>query len=113
MQGDVKGTHEQRFGANEAMFREVNEAIERGQWPGEVGSTASFRCECARLGCTRIIELTVEEYEEVRAHSRRFVVAIGHQQPEVERVVEERPAYLVVEKRDQAGEVAEATDPRR
>jgi len=108
----MRGTEEQRLGANEAVFREVNEAIERGQWPGDEGNRAHFRCECAQLGCTRIVELTVEEYEEVRAHSRRFVVAVGHQQPAVERVVVERPDYLVVEKRDRAGEVADRTDPR-
>lgn len=108
----MRGSDEQRLGANEAAFREVNEAIERGQWPGDEAKRASFRCECSRLGCTRIIELTVEEYEAVRAHSRRFVVAIGHQQPEVERVVVEKPRYLVVEKRERAGEVADRTDPR-
>jgi hypothetical protein len=108
----MRGTEEERLGANEAAFREVNEAIERGQWPGDEGERASFRCECARLGCTQIIELTVEEYQAVRAHSRRFVVAVGHQQPAVERVVVERPGYLVVEKRDRAGELAERTDPR-
>lgn len=101
-----------RAGANEALFREINEAIERGQWPGEP-EPAGFRCECAQLGCTRILELTVEAYEGVRAHPRRFIVADGHEQPAVEDVVERAPGYLVVEKRDEAGEVAEATDPRR
>jgi len=109
----MTGTHQQRLGANEAVLREVNEAIERGQWPGDQAGTVSFRCECARLGCTRILELTVVAYEDVRAHPRRFVVAVGHEQPEVERVVEQQPGYLVVEKADEAAEVAEATDPRR
>ena len=108
----MPGTDEQRAGANESVLREVNEAIERGQWPGDQDRKASFRCECARLGCTRIIELTVEEYEAVRSHPRRFIVAIGHELLEAERIVEEHGGYLVVEKRDQAGEVAEATDPR-
>jgi hypothetical protein len=106
-------THERRLGANEAVFREINEAIERGQWPGEETSRASFRCECAQLGCTRILALSVEEYEEVRSYPRRFVVAVGHEQLEVERIVVQKPGYLVVEKRDAAAEVAEATDPRR
>jgi hypothetical protein len=101
-----------RIAANEPVFREINEAIERGQWPGDEAQRVSFRCECARLGCTRIIELTVSEYERVRAHSRRFVVAVGHQQPALEAVVEQLDGCLVVEKRDQAGVRAEATDPR-
>ena len=52
-----------RLGANEALFREINEGIERGQWPGEEDSPVSFRCECARLGCNELVELTVRKYE--------------------------------------------------
>lgn len=101
-----------RLGANEAAFREVNEGIERGQWPGEEDSPISFRCECAQLGCNELLELSVNEYESVRANPRRFIVVTGHQRPDVEQVVDVRPGYLIVEKRDQAGTVAEETDPR-
>ena len=103
---------EARLGANEAVFREVNEGIERGQWPGEEERPISFRCECARLGCNDLLELSVNEYESVRSNPRRFIVVAGHQRPDVEQVVEVRPGYLIVEKRDQAGTVAEETDPR-
>ena len=102
---------EQLLATNEATFREVNEALERGHWPGEAG-TIAFRCECARLGCTRLIEMTPREYEHVRAHPRRFLVAIGHDLPEVETVVEVHDNYAVVEKRAEAGRMAEVTDPR-
>lgn len=101
-----------RVAANEAAFRELNEAIESGQWPGEEDSPVGFRCECARLGCDQVIELTVGEYEWVRAHPRRFALAPGHEFQEQERVVESRPGYVVVEKRDVAGATAEAADPR-
>jgi hypothetical protein len=97
---------------NEATIRDVNEGIERGQWPGEEDSPVGFRCECARLGCNQLVELTVHEYEEIRAHSRRFVVAPGHELLDVETVIEARPGYLIVEKRGQAGEAAERHDPR-
>ncbi len=103
---------QRRAGANESAFREVNEAIERGQWPGDEANQVSFRCECAELGCTEIIELTVGEYERVRANPRRFIVAVGHEQPEVETVVERSADYVVVEKRDRAADLAEANDPR-
>ena len=103
---------QQRLGTNEAVFREINDGIERGQWPGEEDKPVSFRCECARLGCNQLIELTVREYERVRANSRWFIVVPGHEHPELEVVVETQPGYLVVEKADQAGESAEATDPR-
>jgi hypothetical protein len=109
----VEGQQQQRrAAANEATIRDVNEGIERGQWPGEEDAPVGFRCECAQLGCNQLVELSVREYETIRAHPRRFVVASGHEFPDVETVVETRPGYVIVEKRDQAGEVAEALDPR-
>jgi len=103
---------ERRLARNESVFREINESIERGQWPGEEDRPVGFRCECAQLGCAEVLQLSVAEYERVRAHARRFVVVPGHERPEIELVVERTPNYLVVEKRDQAAAAAEAADPR-
>ncbi|MDQ6777762.1 MAG: hypothetical protein M3071_16485 [Actinomycetota bacterium] len=102
---------EQRLSANQARFREVNEAISRGQWPGEGDGVVDFRCECATLGCNRLVEVALSEYERIRAHPRRFIVLPGHERPELETVVERRTGYLVVEKTDGAGELSEETDP--
>jgi hypothetical protein len=110
---DLRDESQARLGANEAVFRQVNEGIERGQWPGEEDSPISFRCECAQLGCNELLELSVNEYESVRANPRRFIVVPGHQRPDIEHVIDVRPGYVIVEKRDQAGTVAEETDPRR
>ena len=104
--------NQRRAAANEATIRDVNEGIERGQWPGEEDTPVGFRCECARLGCNRLIELTVREYEQIRKNPRRFVVLPGHEFPDVETVVTARRGYVIVEKRDQAAEVAERRDPR-
>jgi hypothetical protein len=103
---------QERLGANESVFREINEGIERGQWPGEEDAPVSFRCECARLGCSELVDLSVREYERVRANPRRFIVVPGHERLDVEIVAETRPGYLIVEKRDQAGEEAVERDPR-
>jgi hypothetical protein len=103
---------QRRLAANETVFREVNEGIERGQWPGEGDHPVRFRCECARLGCNLMLELTLAEYEQVRSHPRRFLMIDGHQVPELERVVQREPGYLVVQKLDEAGEKAEEADPR-
>ena len=101
----------ERIGHNEAVFRDVNERIEAGHWPGE-GDPVAFRCECARLRCNLLVELTVSEYEQVRSDPRRFVLAEGHELPAHERVVERHATYEVVEKHGAAGRVAEETDPR-
>jgi hypothetical protein len=105
------GTQE-RIGRNEALFREVNEAIARGLWPGEDGPVR-FRCECARVDCREHVELGREDYEQLRREARCFVLVEGHELPEPESVVDVRPGYVVVQKHGVAGAVAEATDPRR
>jgi hypothetical protein len=103
---------QRRLATNEALFREVNEAIERGVWHGEGRTLAAFRCECAQLDCNQMVSVTPREYERIRTHPRRFLVLPGHANPEVESIVETREGYLVVEKRDAAGRLADASDPR-
>jgi hypothetical protein len=99
----------QRVARNEAAFRKVNEAIERGRQTRE--GLLGFVCECGRLGCNEIIELFLSEYEAVRADGRRFAVRHGHQVgPEA--VIETHERYLVVAKQGRAGDIAEFSDPR-
>jgi hypothetical protein len=97
---------------NEAIFREVNEAIERGQWPGNEDTPRAFRCECARRHCAKLVTITPQDYERIRENARRFVLLPGHEHAELERVVERTADYVVVEKVGAAGREAEATDPR-
>jgi hypothetical protein len=103
---------QQRIARNESIFRNVNEAIESGHWPGEDATPLAFRCECGRLGCSRLIEITVGDYERVRAHARRFLIVCDHDISKAETVVETHADYVVVEKRGEAGRVAAVTDPR-
>ncbi len=101
-----------RTARNEAIFRDVNEALRAGHWPGDEDAPIAFRCECGELGCSRMIDLTAREYERIRANPRRFFVAPDHHIAEAESVVERHDSHLVVEKQAQAGRIAEATDPR-
>jgi hypothetical protein len=101
-----------RIADNEARFREVNEAIWRGSWPGEDDGAASFRCECAARECNLLVSLTPREYERVRANSRHFLVLPGHEAPRGETVVERHPHYVIVEKLGEVGRLLEASDPR-
>ncbi len=103
---------QQRIALNESVFREVNEKLRSGHWPGEEDVPLAFRCECGHLGCNRMIEVEAADYERVRAHPRRFLLAPDHDISEAETVVERRPGYVVVEKQAVAGKIAEATDPR-
>jgi hypothetical protein len=72
-----------------------------------------YFCECSRTDCRAILRLSSDEYEAVRADSRRFAIAPGHEYAEVERVVDDQGRYAVVEKFEEVAPVVEATDPRR
>lgn len=110
------GAREERLGANEALFREVNERVAEVAeqfLAGETPATVNFSCECADGACVERIAMTLEEYEAVRAKATRFAVIPGHEMPDIERVVARHPNYLVIEKQDpDAKEVALETDPR-
>ena len=105
-------TREERAARNEAVFREVNERVE------EINETlgaqdGSFLCECGDSSCAARLRLSHIEYEDVRAHGDRFVLLRGHEDVEIERVVEERDGYVVVEKLGDGAEIARDLDPRR
>ena len=98
---------------NEALFREVNERIE------DVGTTLlpddqpmEFLCECDNRDCVEKVSATRAEYEAIRAVGTHFVVLPGHEDPGVERVVQENERFLVVEKEGEAAQEAEQSDPR-
>lgn len=100
---------------NQALFRDVNERIEeitdRDGYPRL--EPRDFLCECANTECKATISLTRDEYEEIRRIPTRFPIARGHDDAEIERVVEETDRYVVVEKFGEGGVLAVELDPRR
>jgi hypothetical protein len=101
----------QRIAMNEATFRKVNEGMEVGQDPEGL---LTFICECGRMGCSELIQLTRREYEGIRKDPQRFAILDGHQILEAEKIVERHDRYVVVEKSgDPEAEIVEHTDPRR
>ena len=105
---------ERRVGLNEAVFRQVNERIEGlNEAFGAITETMQVICECGDASCIEQITISLPEYEELRQDPRRFALVPGHEDERVERVVERRDGYHVVEK-DEGGpaRLAERTDPR-
>ena len=101
----------ERRALNENAFREMNERLERlGEEFGD--DAVEFLCECADPACSAALAIQVSLYEAVRDQPRWFLVVPGHEREGVERVVQEHPGWLVIEKVGEAGEVAEDTDPR-
>jgi hypothetical protein len=81
----------------EAAFREVNEAIAETAARFDADE-ADFICECADPQCVHRVTVELEEYEEVRSQATHFLLAPGHHEPKVERVVEQTEELEVVEK---------------
>ena len=81
----------------EALFREVNERIAESAQRFEAATT-EFVCECGDSGCTHRIEASLETYEDVREDATTFLLLAGHEDPDIERVVERHGHFAVVEK---------------
>ncbi len=81
----------------EALFRDVNERIAESAQRFDAAST-QFVCECADPTCTHRLEATIDEYEDVRADGATFMLAPGHAQDDIERVVADRGRFQIVEK---------------
>jgi hypothetical protein len=84
-------------GRTEALFRDVNERIAESAERFDAAST-QFVCECADPNCTHRLAATLDEYEEVRSDGTTFMLAPGHENADIERVVEQRSRFNVVEK---------------
>jgi hypothetical protein len=99
-----------RIGKNEALFREVNERIDQLQTGLGEPNTFAIVCECGAASCTERFSITHDDYRALRQDVHRFAVVPGHERLDLERVVAERPGYVVVEKTDpEAAEAAERT----
>jgi hypothetical protein len=88
----------QRIEENEKLFREVNERVAPMHAGYELGPDPEWVRECGDETCFEKIVVTPDEYREIPGHDNRFVIKPGHEKLDVERVVRERDAFLVVEK---------------
>ena len=105
-------SREERAGKNEALFREVNERIKELSL-AQFSDWSDVLCECSNRGCTEVIQVTIGEYEALRAAGTRFAVSSGHEDLSLERVVDRTDRFVVVEKHGAAGAEAEKLDPRQ
>jgi hypothetical protein len=106
---------ERRIGANEAIFREVNERVEEiNRTFSTLTESMEIMCECADVRCAEMISIPVSEYERIRSDSTLFAVVPGHEAADVEDVVEQQSGFDIVRKHPgEPTAIAEATDPRR
>jgi hypothetical protein len=104
---------EERLARNESLFRDLNEQIEFVAKPLDPDAHLfAFFCECSNIDCTLSMPMPLTVYEEVRADPTTFVVAPGHDLPEIEEVVRRTAEYQIVRKHGDAARLVTEDDPR-
>jgi hypothetical protein len=111
-------TTAERVARNEDAFRRANERITTtAEEMREDFGALPLICECPARDCTEIARVTADEYEEVRATGRTFLVVPGHEVTVVDGLTIARPVkkfegFSLMEKVGETGEIAEQLDPR-
>ena len=101
----MTASREERVARNEELFQVVNRQIVKLEETLGPGKTFAMVCECARKHCLDGFEVEPAVYQRVRTHPLLFFVVPGHEDPQIEKVLERTPQYLVVEKAGRAAEV--------
>ena len=93
-----------RAAHNQALFRDVNERVKELNENSQ-STVNEWVCECPNTECTQPIELTMAEYQQVRAANDTFAVApsLDHVLPGIEQVIEYHDRYWIVRKLGPAG----------
>jgi hypothetical protein len=98
---------------NETRARDINEIEDANHEHPGGSATNRYVCECSDAACMATISLTQDEYEQVRAHGVRFIIALDHENPELDLLVAEHEGYAVVRKLPGfPARLAMASDPR-
>jgi hypothetical protein len=112
----------ERQSRNEALLREVNERVAEVNEAADENNLAGeetmfeFLCECGASGgqaggCTEVVRMTLNEYDQVRSQDDRFAVYPGHETEMLESVAARTDRFVIVDKRPDA-EPFVADDPR-
>ena len=88
---------EERIIENEKLFREVNERLADMQ-ANFSGPDPEWVCECGDETCFEKVAVPIEDYQQIRAHGDWFVIKLGHDKPDVEKIVRQDDGFVVVEK---------------
>jgi hypothetical protein len=86
-----------RLAQNEAVFRAVNERIKAlNEAFAVITETFDVVCECADPGCIKQVRVSMDAYERIRTDATLFIVARGHEVPELEDTIEKPNDYSCV-----------------
>jgi hypothetical protein len=110
----VSEERDARIGRNEALFREINERLNALQETFDsLTEQADFVCECGDVTCGEQITMSLDDYARLRSNPTWFAIKPGHEEHDVEDVVEKRRGYDIVRKHEGIpADIARAEDPR-
>jgi hypothetical protein len=92
-------------------FRSANEAIVRNVGTSTSPAMLPLICECGSEDCLEEIELSVREYEVLRASPIRFAVLPGHED-EDEDVLDAFDRFSIVHKKGEGEQIVREFNPR-
>jgi hypothetical protein len=101
---------EKRLGLNEALWRAANERMEA--WEERHAQTELYYCECDDLSCHEKVDIRHADYERVRGNPYHFLVVQGHEDADIETVIEKQGAWAIVEKEAELHDEERRLDPR-
>ncbi len=91
---------------NQDLGRQINNRIQRRANPASVDKIWVV-CECADGDCPELIQVTVDQYRQIRAGDSYFLVVAGHQSSSLERIVARDGTRLTVQKTGKAKRYAQ------
>jgi hypothetical protein len=103
----------EREARNESIFRDANEKLRKGRDTlAAAGERTPFLCECEDQTCTKLMLLTVAEYERARSLGDCFLVVPEHEPRTSGQVLARGDGHILVQKSGRTGELARELDPR-
>src|SRR3954471_314244 len=73
------GLSAERIARNDAIFRNANEGISEAAEAAEIEDRVPLICECADPACREIVQMSMQEYREIREDPRLFWNVPGHE----------------------------------
>jgi hypothetical protein len=109
------GSWQAEEATNQTIFREMNEwTKEEVAGDADERTMGTYLCERGDQRCTAPIMLPHAEYEAVRSYPTRFALALNHENPEIDSVLDENERFATIEKSYGApARIARASNPRR
>ncbi|MBW3538282.1 hypothetical protein KY386_02190 [Candidatus Parcubacteria bacterium] len=102
---DLSNRSRQSRANNEKLFKSLNQQVETVTEPlfkaeERRSVPVEFYCECSNRECVERVSLPIDEYRAVHRDPNCFLVKPGHDQRDIENVVQQTPRYWVVRKHE-------------